>query len=113
MELTLDTLKLYDELKLTFSEEQAHKLSDVLKRVEQTKSDAMATKADIYAVRSELKLDIADVRAEIQEVKAELKSDIATLRAEMRLYFVVLLCVIIITNPKAIELISKVLGILK
>jgi len=52
------------------------------------------------------KADLQLVRAEIQQLKTELS-------AQMKLYFLILLFVIILTNPSALEIISKVLGITK
>jgi hypothetical protein len=48
------------------------------------------------------KADIADVKGEIKAV-----------RLEMKLYFIILLFVIILSNPKALELIGKLIGIIK
>jgi len=78
----------------------------------------LATKADLNLVRSEILQVKTELRAEIQQVKAELnnkasKSDILNLEWKMKLYFVILLCAIFLTNPKALELIAKILGIAK
>ena len=62
----------------------------------------LATKADLQLVETRL-------RSEIQEVRSEIK----VYHAQTRLYLVVLICVMIITNPKALELIAKIFGIVK
>ena len=69
----------------------------------------LATKADLREVKIELNAKIDKVRSEIQEVRSEIKVH----HAQIRLYFVVLLCVMIITNPTALELITKIVGIAK
>ncbi|MBF0472506.1 MAG: DUF1640 domain-containing protein [Nitrospirae bacterium] len=56
METILDTLKLYEDLKGAFTDEQAHKLSDVLKEVEKSRIDALATKADIARIEGQITL---------------------------------------------------------
>jgi len=65
-------------------------------------SKELATKADLQLVR-----------AEIQQVKTELEAKIDKSFAQSKLYFVILLCAILITNPKSLELIAKILGVIK
>ena len=45
--------------------------------------DVFATKADLFATRSELKEEIGMVKADLLALRAELKEDIGALRAEM------------------------------
>ncbi|TAG55312.1 MAG: hypothetical protein EAZ27_07270 [Cytophagales bacterium] len=52
------------------------------------------------------KMDIALVKAEIALVKSELRS-------EMRIYFLITIFVIIVLNKDAINLIGKLLGLVK
>jgi hypothetical protein len=66
----------------------------------------LATKADLLQVKTEL-------RAEIQQVKTELNAKIDNLEIKMKLYFVILLCAIFLSNPSAINLITKILGLAK
>jgi gas vesicle protein len=76
----------------------------------------LATKGDLREVKIELNAKIDKVRSEIQEVRSEIKevrSEIKVHHAQIRLYFVVLLCAMIITNPTALELITKIIGIAK
>jgi BMFP domain-containing protein YqiC len=47
------------------------------------------------------------------ELRAEIKSEIQTVRYEMRLYLLIIIFVIILNNPKAIDLIAKLFGIAK
>lgn len=44
---TLDTLELFEDFKQSFTEEQAQKLSKALKRVEESRLEALATKKDL------------------------------------------------------------------
>ncbi|MFN3480498.1 MAG: hypothetical protein ACK415_08935 [Thermodesulfovibrionales bacterium] len=80
----------------------------------------LASKADIAKLEGGIREDIArlegeiqTVRQEIQTVKIDLEGRIATLRMEFRLYLVILLAVIILVSPKAIDLIGKFLGVIK
>ncbi len=45
--------------------------------------DVFATKADLFATRSELKEEIAGLRTDLVALRAEVKEDIGALRAEM------------------------------
>ncbi|MBF0457486.1 MAG: hypothetical protein HQK99_06285 [Nitrospirae bacterium] len=65
---------------------------------EQAKKEA-ATKADIAALKSELKSDMLLIEARLD--------------AKIRLYFIILAFLYLLTNPKAIDLLSKLLGLVK
>jgi len=67
----------------------------------------LATKADIAEIKGELNLIKAEVNSKAS------KSDILNLEWKLKLYFVILLSAIFLTNPNAIELISKLLGLAK
>ena len=78
-----------------FSEDQAEALIDAVRDEQEalaTKADMLAVRADlreeISALRTELKEDIADLRAEVKEditvLRAELKEDMTVLRAEVK-----------------------------
>ena len=81
-------------------------------------------KQDIADLRTELKQDISDVRVEIADLRTELKGDIADLRTDVNnklnkltlrgfTMASVIFIAVIATNPKALELISKLCGIAK
>ncbi|MBI4745366.1 MAG: hypothetical protein HY786_02190 [Deltaproteobacteria bacterium] len=57
--------------------------------------------------------EIKVLRQEMQTIKVEIEGKIATLRMEFRVYFVILLAVIILVSPRAIDLIAKFLGVIK
>ena len=65
MDTTLDTLKLFDNLKGTFTEEQAHKLSDVFKQVKKSRLDSLSTKADLQLLETKIDVKVETVKAEI------------------------------------------------
>jgi ABC-type phosphate transport system auxiliary subunit len=77
----------------------------------------LASKADILLTKTELRAEIDKVRSEIDKLRVELEGKIdrleIKLESKMRIYFLILLFTIIILNPKSIELVSKLLGILK
>jgi hypothetical protein len=56
---------------------------------------------------------IAELSDERLVTREYLDMRLTLLRSEIKIYFIILLSVIIFTNPKALELISKILGIVK
>jgi len=72
-------------------------------------SIAVQKKAEI---RDELSKELAS-KSDLLATKAELREEISKLRNEMRLFFVITIAILIITNPHALELISKILGVAK
>ncbi|MBF0472508.1 MAG: hypothetical protein HQK93_02085 [Nitrospirae bacterium] len=91
METILDTLKLYEDLKGAFTDEQAHKLSDVLKEVEKSRIDALATKADIISLEGEIKL----------------------LESRLNVKYAVIFFAILLSNPKILDIIGKIFSFIK
>ncbi|MDI6794061.1 MAG: hypothetical protein QME81_14570 [bacterium] len=83
------------------------KIADVENRLE----------AKIAGVESRLEAKITEVdnnlRALIAEVEKRLEARIITLEWKMKLYFLALGALIIITNPKIMDLLAKLLGIIK
>ncbi len=53
---TVDTLSMFDELKKSFSEEQAHTLSELLRKIEEGNLEVVATKKDLK--EAEMRLTI-------------------------------------------------------
>jgi|GEM_PF-610520 len=78
-------------------------------------------RADIEGKISSLKADLegkisnlkTDLEGKISALKADLEGKISVLRIEFRVYFVVLLAVIILSSPRAVDLIGKILGVVK
>lgn len=67
-----------------FSEDQAEALIDAVG----DEHEALANKADMLAIRADLREEISALRAELKEdmavLRAELKEDLAALRAELK-----------------------------
>jgi len=53
---TIDTLRIFDRLKKTFTEEQAHVISEIIKDVHEDNFKVLATKADLKHELKELEL---------------------------------------------------------
>ena len=91
-----DTLKASDSLKAAGIE--AKQAEAIVHTMAGAFEDAVATKADLVEVKSELKQDIASVRSELAAVKSELKQDIASVKGDIKLLKwmigVILVCVV-------------------
>jgi predicted RNA-binding protein len=79
----------------------------------------MATKADIAEILGEFKRVYGEfnrVDGEFKRVDGEFKridGEFKSIRMEMKLYFLILLFVILATNPKTIDLVTKLLSAVK
>ena len=67
-------------------------------------------KADLEGKISNLK---ADFEGKISALKTDLEGRISVLRMEFRVYFVILIAVVILSSPRAVDLIGKILGVVK
>lgn len=62
MAIAFDTLQVFDELKEAFPEEQAHKLSKVIKKSQDAHLEELATKRDLV----ELKRDLVELELRLK-----------------------------------------------
>ncbi|WP_089727395.1 hypothetical protein [Candidatus Thiosymbion oneisti] len=67
MARALDTLELFDELKSSFTEDQAHVLSKALRQVEEARLEELATKQDL--INLETRIDARLVALEGKIIK--------------------------------------------
>ncbi len=78
-----DTLKASRNLKAAgIDEAQA---DAIVTTMAEAFDDTVATKADVVAIRADLKTEIAAVRSDMTAFKAELKQDIAGLKADFKI----------------------------
>jgi len=125
-------IELYQFLEERLGREEARKIAEVIERgfeaienkaeevalqkkleIKDELTKELATKADIARLEGEVKADIARLEGEIQTFKADFEGRISVLRMEFRVYFVILLAVIILSSPRAVDLIGKILGVVK
>ena len=114
-------IELYQFLEERLGKEEARKVAEVIERG----FEAIENKAEEVALQKKLeikdeltkelatKADIARLEGEIQTLKADFEGKISVLRMEFRVYFVILLAVIILSSPRAVDLIGKILGVVK
>lgn len=108
------TLETYISLEKEFGKAIAEKVTKLLdysfaqseKKVEQIATQKKLEIRDELSKELASKADLAVIRKEIELVKAELKS-------EMRLYFIILLCTMVVLNKESLILIGQLLGLVK
>ena len=118
-------IEIYDILERKVGRDDAREIGKVIEisfvAIEKKAQDVALQKKleieDELSTKLASKADVLLVRAELQRVKTELEGKIdrleIRLESKMRVYFLILLFTIILLNPKSIELVSRLLGILK
>jgi len=101
-----DIVRLEGELQ-TFKADIEGKISNLRTDIE---GKISSLKADLEGKISNLKTDL---EGKISALKTDLEGKISVLRMEFRVYFVILLSVIILSSPRAVDLIGKILGVVK
>jgi hypothetical protein len=113
--ITFDTYTYVKKLKAVgFTEEQAELQAKTIAEL----SDERLVTREYLDMRLKVTREYLDLRLKELELRLENKIDktenkIDKSSAQSRLYFIVLLCVIIVSNPKALELAAKIFGIVK
>lgn len=69
--------------------------------------------AEIQRVENKLDVAIQQLRAEMREMEARLRAEIRDGQWKMKLYFVAIGALIIITNPRVMDMLGTLLGIIK
>jgi len=68
-----------------------------------------ALQETVVHLEGELRRVEAELRSEIKRVETELRAEIASVRREMRFSFALLALLILLTNPKVLELLARLL----
>lgn len=105
------TFEVYKILEKKFGEAEA---TEIVKAIDAAASDIALQKK--LEVRDELVKELAsksDVAAVESAVRGDLKALEARLDGKIRLYFVITIAVILLTNSKAMDVIGKLLGLIK
>lgn len=90
--------------------------SELKAELEKDLSKLMASKQDIY----ETKLEINNLKTELHEQGASIRTEItsvrteiANLKADIKVKFYMLIALMVVLNPTAIDLIGKIIGLAK
>ena len=104
-------VELYEILEDRLGREKAH---DIVKALENA-ADRLSLEKKLE-IRDELskelvgKSDLATVEARLQGEIKLLRSD---LQASIKIYFIITIAAIVLTNPRALDLVARLLGIAK
>ena len=126
------TVEVYEKIRVKLGEEEARALLDYVDaRIEReavTKLDLKETedslRSEMQEMENGLRSDMQKIVGNVQEMENSLRSDMQkmenSLRGEMKdiewrskLYFILIGALIIITNPKVLELIGRVMGFVR
>jgi hypothetical protein len=109
----LEAIEVYNALKERLGEEPTRAL---LKYIEEatranvaTKEDLLALKEDLLLTREALEKKVGELDLKIERVKVELMEEIT----KTRLYVVIAAVIIVLTNPKILELLGKAITLFR
>ena len=112
--VSFDTLRVFENFKSTgFTEEQARSLSEAIKEAQDFGSKDLTTKSDLQLLKSDLQLLKTELESKIDKLDTKIDNVSKNIRLEMKLYFLILAFLIILSNPRALDMISKMLGFVK
>ncbi|MBF0555896.1 MAG: hypothetical protein HQK96_15330 [Nitrospirae bacterium] len=104
------TIELYNILKDKIGNEGSMAIVEALEDVSVKVKAEAATKADLELLETRLSNNLELLETNLTN---KIDNEIKAIRSDMKLHFIVLLFVILLTNPKAIDLLAKLLGIFK
>ncbi|MBF0590993.1 MAG: hypothetical protein HQL02_02780 [Nitrospirae bacterium] len=105
-ELLSEIRKEFDKMDAKFE----RKLSEMDAKFERRFSELdkkFATKADLALMESKMMGEFKRIDGEFKRIDGEFKA----LRLEMKLLFLIIIFIMLITNPRALDMIAKVLGL--
>jgi hypothetical protein len=107
-------VRLYQRLEEKLGKKGATEIIDILDEgldlVKKTAESLCLQKK--LEVKDELSKELAS-KGDLKATEAALTGDIKSMKAEMRISFIVLLCVVVLLNRDSLELIGKLLGLIK
>ena len=104
--MPLSPVELYEQLKPRLGEDETKAL---IEYVDGKIRGEVATKEDLHLLKEEVLLIKADLEKQIQGLRAEFKEEIW----KLRILVIVVLILQIVLNPKVVELIGRILGVVK
>jgi len=115
--MPISPVDLYERLKPQLGEEGTKAL---IEYVDEKIKGEVATKEDLLFLKADLEKQIQGVRIDMEKLRADLEKQILGLRADLekriqdvRMLVIVVLVVVIILNPKVMELVGRILGVVK
>lgn len=111
--MPLSPVELYEQLKPHLGE---HGTKALIEYVDGKIRGEVATKEDLHLLKEDMLLLKADLEKQIQGVRIDLEKKIQDVRDEiwkLRALVIVVLVLEIILNPKVVELVGRILGVVK
>jgi hypothetical protein len=111
-------MEIFEAIEADVGRENAWKVAKavdtvVVRMEEKTHAHSLARKVEI---KDELKRELRDelaTKADLADVRSALKGDIASLKLRTTVQFLVTIFVIVLLNPQALQLLGRMLGLLK
>ena len=111
--MPISPVELYEQLKPHLGEDGTKSL---IEYVDAKIRGEVATKEYLLLLKGDLQKEIQGVREEIQGVREELKEEIQGVREEiwkLRVLVIVVLVLVVVLNPKVVELVGRIFGVVK
>ena len=106
--VAMSSIRVYNILKEKFSDEEAQYIANAIEQ-----KDDVATKTDLLNQKIELKQGINDLKVELKEDIKNLMLAISSMKLQTYLLWLATIIVVVSTNPKALDLITKLTGVAK
>ena len=101
------TFEVYKILEKKLGEAEA---TEIVKAIDAAATDIAVQKK--LEVRDELVKELAS-KGDLLAAKAELREEIIKLDSRMKIYFIITIAVLLLTNSKAMDIIGKLFGLIK
>jgi hypothetical protein len=108
--MSVTAVELYKALSGKIGDREAELLVEF---VESSVKEAAVTKEDLLRFEAALREEISGFKKEFREEINRLDRRITDLEWKMKLYFAVIAALIILTNPKVMEIAGRVFGFVK
>ena len=104
--MPLSSVELYEQLKPQLGENETKAL---IEYVDGKIRGEVATKDDLHLLKEDVLLIKVDLEKQVQGLRAEFKEEIW----KLRVLVIVVLVLQIVLNPKVVELVGRLLGVVK
>lgn len=106
--------EIHQQLREELSEDKANKIASLLQNsingvLEAAKDIAVQRKLEI---KDEFGKELAS-KSDLKAESAEIELEVGKIKTESRVYFIVLICLLILLNRDSLQLIGQILGLIK
>jgi hypothetical protein len=108
--MPLSSVELYEQLKPQLGEEGTKAL---IEYGDGKIRGEVATKEDLLLLKADLEKQIQGVRTDLEKQIQGLRADLEKRIQDVKMLVILVLIVVIILNPKVVELVGRILGVVK